>query len=145
MTLKRGTVCVAAGTEGHLHLKPGNPPQCTIRPGPPTTGHMPYVDELFRSALLIAASSVAVLLTGMGRDGAAGLLELRNAGSATIGQDAVTSVVYGMPKAAWEIGAVQQQRPLLEIAAEILGAAAAPCKAAACRMLRMLELIASPM
>lgn len=73
----------------------------------------PAVDVLFDSVSPpIAASSVSVILTGMGRDGASGMLRLREEGSLTIGQDAATCAVYGMPKAAFEIGAVQRQLPL---------------------------------
>ena len=61
-----------------------------------------------------------VILTGMGRDGAAGLLEMRQAGASTLGQDEASSVVYGMPRAAFEVGAVQRQLPLGRMAAAIL-------------------------
>jgi two-component system chemotaxis response regulator CheB len=67
---------------------------------------------------------VAALLTGMGRDGAAGLLDLRRSGATTLAQDEDSSVVYGMPGAAWDIGAVQQRLALPRIGAEILRACA---------------------
>jgi len=60
-----------------------------------------------------------VILTGMGADGAKGLLEMRKAGARTIGQDEATSVVYGMPKSAFQLGAVERQSPLNRIAADI--------------------------
>lgn len=123
MVMGPGKVIVAAGSEGHLHIAPGTPLRCLIRPGRPTSGHMPSVDELFCSALPRASATVAVILTGMGQDGAAGLLDLRRAGALTLGQDEASSVVYGMPKAAWDIGAVQQQQPIRRIGAEILRAA----------------------
>ena len=83
----------------------------------------PAVDVLFNSASpLVASISVGVILTGMGRDGATGLLRLRQAGALTIGQDAPTSVVYGMPKAAFEIGSVMEQLPLASIPAAIVNA-----------------------
>jgi two-component system chemotaxis response regulator CheB len=85
---------------------------------------MPSVDELFRSALPVASRVVAALLTGMGRDGAAGLLDLRRAGATTLAQDESSSVVYGMPGAAWDMGAVQQRLPLARIGVEILRACA---------------------
>jgi two-component system chemotaxis response regulator CheB len=85
---------------------------------------MPSVDELFRSAVPVADRVVAALLTGMGRDGAAGLLELRHGGATTLAQDEDSSVVYGMPGAAWDMGAVQQRLPLQKIGAEILRACA---------------------
>jgi two-component system chemotaxis response regulator CheB len=68
---------------------------------------------------------VGVILTGMGRDGAAGLLAMRQAGAATLGQDEATCVVYGMPRAAAEIGAVERQLPLDRIAQAALDAASA--------------------
>jgi len=64
--------------------------------------------------------SVGVILTGMGRDGASGLLALRQAGAETLGQNEASCVVYGMPKVAQEIGAVKQQLPLDKIAGRLL-------------------------
>lgn len=121
MFLDRGMVCVAAGTIGHLRLIPGDRLRCSLAVGPAISGHMPSVDALFRSALPIASRVVAVLLTGMGSDGAAGLLELSRAGSMTIGQDEDTSVVYGMPRVAFNLGAVRRQLPLPGIGATIMG------------------------
>ncbi len=124
MELRPGHVCVAAGSAGHLRLRLGGSVNASIEPGPPISGHAPSVDALFRSAVPLAAQVVAVLLTGMGRDGAEGLLELRQAGAVTIGQNEATSVVYGMPRAAWELGAVQHQVGLGDVAASILRACA---------------------
>lgn len=120
LAMQTGRVCVAGGTEGHFHLSSGSNPQCRLVPGEAVSGHVPSIDVLFRSALPMAAQVVAVLLTGMGRDGAEGMLALRRAGARTLGQDAATSVVYGMPRAALEIGAVEQQLPLDRIGPEIL-------------------------
>jgi two-component system chemotaxis response regulator CheB len=64
-------------------------------------------------------NAIGVILTGMGRDGASGLLSMRSKGAITLGQDESTSVVYGMPKIAWEIGAVQRQVPLPQMAKTI--------------------------
>ncbi len=76
-------------------------------------GHSPSVEVLFKSAAKCAGkNSIGVILTGMGADGAFGLLDLRNAGGYTIAQDEATSVVYGMPKAAFECGAVNRVAPL---------------------------------
>jgi len=122
MELRPGHVCVAAGSPGHLRLRPGNPVKVSLEPGPLISGHLPSVDALFRSAVPLASQVVAVLLTGMGRDGAEGLLELRKAGAITIGQNEATSVVYGMPRAAWELGAVQHQVGLGDVAATVLRA-----------------------
>lgn len=125
MELRPGHVCVAAGSPGHLRLRQGNPVKVSLEPGPLISGHLPSVDALFRSAVPLATQVVAVLLTGMGRDGAEGLLDLRRAGATTIGQNEATSVVYGMPRAAWELGAVQHQVALDDVAATILRACAA--------------------
>ena len=125
MELLPGHVCVAAGSPGHLRLRPGKPVKVTLEPGPLISGHTPSVDALFRSAVPFATQVVAVLLTGMGRDGAEGLLDLRRAGAVTIGQNAATSVVYGMPRAAFELGAVQHQVGLGDMATTILRACSA--------------------
>lgn len=125
MDMRPGHVCVAAGSPGHLRLRPGHPVKVSLEPGALISGHLPSVDALFRSAVPFAAQVVAVLLTGMGRDGAEGLLELRKAGAVTIGQNEATSVVYGMPRAAWELGAVQHQVALGDVAATVLRACAA--------------------
>jgi two-component system chemotaxis response regulator CheB len=73
-------------------------------------------------AKVAGAKAIGAILTGMGRDGAEGLLAMRKAGARTVGQDESSSVVYGMPKAAFEIGAVERQAPLERIAAELLKA-----------------------
>jgi len=82
--------------------------------GPPVWHQRPAVDLLFKSAADCGAAPYALagIFTGMGRDGADGLLRLRERGAATFAQDEATSVVYGMPKAAWENGAAQRQLPL---------------------------------
>ncbi|MBS1182465.1 MAG: response regulator receiver modulated CheB methylesterase [Proteobacteria bacterium] len=77
------------------------------------SGHAPSVDVLFRSmARVCPINSLGIILTGMGRDGAAGLLDIRLGGGRTLGQNEATSVVYGMPRAAFEIGAVERQLPI---------------------------------
>jgi len=87
----------------------------------PVNRHKPSVDYLFNSvASVIGKKTLGVILTGMGADGAKGLLEMRKKGSRTIAQNESSSVVYGMPKAAFEIGAVEKVAPLDEIAHEIL-------------------------
>ena len=83
-------------------------------------GHCPSVDVLFKSVAKAAASdAVGVILTGMGSDGARGLLAMRKRGAHTIGEDEKSCVVYGMPKVAYDIGAVQYQEPLENIASKI--------------------------
>lgn len=85
------------------------------------SGHCPSVDVLFQSvADEVAANAVGVILTGMGSDGAKGLLAMRRAGASTIGQDEATCVVYGMPRVAYELGGVGVQKPLSGVAAAAL-------------------------
>lgn len=94
--------------------------QVECRVGPKVSGHCPSVDVLFESVARTAGEdAIGVLMTGMGRDGAQGLLKMRQAGAATIGQDEKSCVVYGMPKAAYEIGAVTHQVSLEQIAQKI--------------------------
>lgn len=88
-----------------------------INDDPPMNRHKPSVDYLFNSvAETISKKAIGVILTGMGSDGAQGLLKMKERGAMTLSQDEATSVVYGMPKSAWELGASQQQVPLDEIA-----------------------------
>ena len=101
-------------------------PCCRLVERDPVNGHRPSVDVLFDSvAELAGRNAVGVILTGMGRDGAAGLLKMRYAGAKTLGQDEKTCVVYGMPRVAFELGAVEQQLPLGLIGDEILKITAA--------------------
>jgi two-component system, chemotaxis family, protein-glutamate methylesterase/glutaminase len=94
---------------------------CRVHEQPAVSGHRPSVDVLFRSVAHAAgANAVGIILTGMGKDGAAGLLEMRRAGASTIGQDEASCVVYGMPKAAHECGATEIELPLGKIPAEVL-------------------------
>jgi two-component system chemotaxis response regulator CheB len=115
LEMQPGRICLAGGIDGHLTLQRRGGLICHVARGPATSGHIPSVDELFCSATLFAPQVIAALLTGMGRDGANGLLRLRQAGATTIGQDQATSVVYGMPRVAQELGAVQHQMALGEI------------------------------
>jgi len=119
-----GQVLIAPGGSAHMEVvSRGGGRWCKLRQGDLVNGHRPSVDVLFASlAMAVTSHAVGVILTGMGRDGAQGLLSLRNAGAHTLGQDEGSSVVYGMPKAAWEVGAVQKQVPLNRIASEILSA-----------------------
>ncbi|PSC03973.1 chemotaxis response regulator protein-glutamate methylesterase [Alsobacter soli] len=118
------TVWVAPGGF-HLHIvrKPGGY-AARLTDENPVSGHKPSIDVMFHSAAQEAGSAASgVLLTGMGRDGADGLLAMRRAGAHTIAQDEATCVVYGMPKAAVTIGAVDQVLPLDRIADHILSGA----------------------
>jgi two-component system chemotaxis response regulator CheB len=95
-----------------------------ISDGPTVSGHRPSVDVLFRSAASVLADrAVGVLLTGMGADGADGLLRLRSNGARTIAQDESSCVVFGMPKEAIELGAAERVLGLDQIAAGIVHAA----------------------
>jgi two-component system chemotaxis response regulator CheB len=126
LEMKSGRICLAGGIDGHLRLEHRGTLRCAVNLGPATSGHLPSIDELFGSAVPIGNSVVAALLTGMGRDGATGLLRLRHAGATTFGQDEASSVVYGMPRVAKEIDAVQRQLHLLEIGPALLQACAQP-------------------
>ena len=115
-----GNVYVAPGTHAHLEVSRADQLRCVLKEGDPVSGHRPSVDALFHSvARNIGAKAVGVILTGMGSDGSQGLLAMRKAGARTIGQNEATCVVYGMPKVAHQIGAVEKQAPLHAIAADI--------------------------
>ncbi len=126
LEMKSGRICLAGGIDGHLRLEHRGALRCAVDQGPATSGHRPSIDELFGSAVPMGNSVVVALLTGMGRDGATGLLRLRQAGASTFGQDEASSVVYGMPRVAHEIGAVQRQLTLLDIGPALLQACATP-------------------
>ena len=121
--ISAGRVCVVAGTSGHAELCGPHFRQIRIVDGEPVNGHMPSIDRLFQSAVPIAKRIEAAVLTGMGHDGAAGLLALRQAGAGTLVQDQETSVVYGMPRVAWEAGAADRQLPIAQIGPALLAAA----------------------
>lgn len=91
--------------------------QVECKAGPKVNGHCPSVDVLFESVAKTAKNdAIGIILTGMGGDGAKGLLAMRKAGARTIGQDESTCVVYGMPKVAYDLGAVERQEKLSDIA-----------------------------
>jgi two-component system chemotaxis response regulator CheB len=121
--IEPGHAYIAPGSH-HLELvRRGGHLQCSLNEGPPVSGHRPSVDVLFRSAARVAPSiSVGVILTGMGKDGAQGMLELRQAGGATLGQNEDTALIYGMPRVAFEVGAVMRQYALTDIADAIVHA-----------------------
>ena len=116
---------------GHVYIAPGNwhlevvrtgaNYTCRLNDGPAVSGHRPSVDVLFRSVATSArGNAIGIILTGMGKDGAEGLQQMRAAGAATIGQNEATCIVYGMPKAAAAIGATEIELPLEKIAGAIL-------------------------
>ncbi len=116
---------------GHAYISPGNTHlrlihtnegfRCQLRGHERVSGHCPSVDVLFQSVAKHAgAHAVGVILTGMGRDGASGMLAMRHAGARTIGQDEASALIYGMPKAAFEVGGVQEQVSLGRVAGRVL-------------------------
>ena len=113
-----GQVLIAPGGDAHMQLVERNGVyQVVVRQGPKVNGHCPSVDVLFHSVADVAGSrAVGIILTGMGGDGAKGLLAMRKAGARTIGQDESTCVVYGMPKVAYDLGAVEYQEKLPDVA-----------------------------
>jgi two-component system chemotaxis response regulator CheB len=117
---------------GHAYIAPGDAHLLARRSGasyvtelsdgPPVNRHRPSVDVLFRSAANHAGrNATAIILTGMGKDGAAGMLEMKQAGACTIAQDEATCVVFGMPREAIACGAVEEILPLKQIAARAIG------------------------
>ncbi len=113
-----GQVLIAPGGDNQCRvIKSNGFYQVEIKPGPKVSGHCPSVDVLFESVAKSARNrGIGIILTGMGGDGAKGLLEMRKAGAHTIGQDESTCVVYGMPKAAFDMGAVEYQEKITDIA-----------------------------
>jgi two-component system chemotaxis response regulator CheB len=111
---------------GHSHLllkRSGANYVCELNQGPLVNRHRPSVDVLFRSVANSAGkNAVGVILTGMGKDGAQGLLEVRQAGAFTIAQDEATCVVFGMPREAIQIGAALEVAPLGDIVRQVLQA-----------------------
>ncbi|OMH32137.1 chemotaxis response regulator protein-glutamate methylesterase [Motiliproteus sp. MSK22-1] len=116
---------------GHVYISPGDQHLmverngarflCRLNQGPPVSRHRPSVDVLFRSvAQQLGHNAMGILLTGMGKDGAQGLLELKENGSKTIAQDEATSVVWGMPGEAVKLGAAQRTCPLELVASAII-------------------------
>lgn len=120
--LEPGTVHLAPGGEKHLAVARAGASgfRTVLRAGDLVSGHRPSVDRLFAScAGTLGAKALGILLTGMGEDGAKGLLAMAQAGGRTIAQDEATSVVFGMPRAAIALGAAQEVLPLGEIACRV--------------------------
>jgi two-component system chemotaxis response regulator CheB len=119
--IRPGHVYIAPGDRHLMVARSGGRWVCRLDEGPHVNRHRPSVDVLFRSVAQQAGqNAIGVLLTGMGRDGAQGLKEMKEAGSPTIVQDEATSVVWGMPGEAVEIGAADEILPLQRIAARVL-------------------------
>ena len=133
LPLARGQVLIAPGNDKHLQLASagGRGWRCVLREGDPVSGHRPSVDRLFASAAATLGGArgpeaLAILLTGMGQDGAQGMVQLASIGARTIAQDRASCVVYGMPRAAIELGAASEVLPLDRIGPAIFTPALAP-------------------
>jgi two-component system chemotaxis response regulator CheB len=124
--IESGHVYIAPGSH-HLELvRSGSHYACSLNDGPTVSGHRPSVDVLFRSgARVLAKAGIGVILTGMGKDGAEGMLEFRRAGATTLGQDEASALIYGMPRVAFECGAVMRQYSLAHMAEGIIEACGA--------------------
>jgi len=119
----QGRVIIAPGGKQMEVLRSGGIYQVRVHDGPKVNGHCPSVEVLMSSvAKHVGDNAVGVVLTGMGGDGAKGLLKMRNNGARTFAQDEKTSVVFGMPKVAYEIGAAEKLLPIDAIAPVILRA-----------------------
>lgn len=115
--IRRGTVYISPGN-AHLEIARHGAGYCTVlSDDPPVNFHRPSVEKLFRSAAqVLKAHAVGVMLTGMGKDGAVAMLEMKQAGAINLAQDEKSCVVFGMPRAAIELGAVDEVLPLDRIA-----------------------------
>lgn len=129
MPLENGVVLLAPGGY-HMRIINSALPQIALSGDPGAAPYQPSIDVLFRSAAeVFGESCIAVLLTGMGSDGAEGMLDLARRGAPTIAQDEVTSMIFGMPRAAIALGAAREILPLPLIAArlrQIVSAGGAP-------------------
>jgi len=122
MPIRPGTVYIAPGGATHMELAGGTDGHIRLRASDPVGGHRPAVDVLFNSVAPLGSAAVGAILTGMGCDGAEGLLAMRRAGARTFGQNQATCVVYGMPRAAFELGGVEKELSLSALPEAILGA-----------------------
>ncbi|MBN2352861.1 MAG: chemotaxis response regulator protein-glutamate methylesterase [Spirochaetales bacterium] len=117
----RGRALIAPGNRHTLLKRSGTRYYVEIKDGPLVSRHRPSVDVLFRSVARYAGrNALGVIMTGMGDDGARGLLEMREAGAKTLAQDEATCIVFGMPKEAFRMKAVDKFVPLDKVAAEIM-------------------------
>ncbi len=118
--LKRGQIYIAPGNHHIIVMKKGLDHIIRVIDTPQRNGHRPSVDVLFESVGMVFQNhALGIIMTGMGGDGAKELAEMRKQGARTLGQDEDSSIVYGMPKVAYELGAVQEQVPLNKIAQRI--------------------------
>jgi two-component system chemotaxis response regulator CheB len=126
MKVVPGTVLLAPGSDRHLQVASAGQRglRCVLREGEPAAGHRPSVDRLFASLAATLGEArgqqgLGILLTGMGQDGAQGMVQLASIGARTIAQDQQSCVVFGMPRAAIELGAAREVLPLDRIGAAI--------------------------
>ena len=120
-TVIRGRTLIAPGNRHTLLKRSGARYYVQVKDGPLVCRHRPSVDVLFRSSARYSGNNaVGVIMTGMGDDGAKGMLEMKNAGAFTIAQDEETSVVFGMPNEAIKLGGVDRVLPLESIVHEIM-------------------------
>lgn len=127
--LRPGLALIAPGNLHMVVVRSGAQYQVQVKDGPPVFHQRPSVEVLFQSvARQVGVNAVGVILTGMGSDGASGLLAMRNAGATTLAQDEASCVVYGMPRAAVELGAAQNILPLGRIPAAVLEAVRRPAE-----------------
>lgn len=118
--VRPGQVLIAPGDKHMRLIKVDNTYQVECRAGEKVSGHCPSVDVLFHSVAQTAGNkAMGIILTGMGKDGSDGLQAMKRAGAATIGQNEDTCIVYGMPKVAYDIGAVDYQLPLSDISRKV--------------------------
>ena len=118
--VKAGNIYISPGNRHLLINRKGNKYYCQLSDGPLVNRHKPSVEVMFRSfAQIVGSNAIGVMLTGMGADGAAAMKEMCDAGSSNIIQDEETSVVWGMPGAAYNAGAAHYIQPLDKIAAQI--------------------------
>lgn len=121
--VESGKVYIAPGHSHLLIKRSGSGYVTELSTAPPVNRHRPSVDVLFDSAAQeVGKRAIGVILTGMGKDGAQGLLRMRTAGARTFGQDEASCVVYGMPREAFLVGAVEEQSPLDDISRRVLAA-----------------------
>ncbi|QDX25780.1 chemotaxis response regulator protein-glutamate methylesterase [Sphingomonas suaedae] len=121
--LKPGTVYIAPGGSHHMTLDGGTRGRIKLVATDPVNGHRPSVDMLFNSIAPLGKAAVGAILTGMGNDGAEGMLAMRRAGARTFGQSREDCIVWGMPRAALLAGGVETESSLSAMAGVILAAA----------------------
>jgi two-component system chemotaxis response regulator CheB len=133
MPLAPGMVLLAPGNDRHLQVATAGSRglRCVLREGDPVAGHRPSVDRLFASLASTLGpargeQALGILLTGMGQDGAQGMVALASIGARTIAQDQASCVVFGMPRAAIELGAAGEVLPLNRIGTAVFAPAKVP-------------------